>query len=88
MRTIRLSIRETAESIQRLYGGHIVPDWKLRRIVDALDSRDSLDVQRIGMYRTISADDVGIVADELHRVGWLKREVSVKHSAKSSEVMA
>ena len=74
MRTIRLSIRETAESIQRLYGGRLVPDWKLRRIVDSLESSDSLDVQRIGQYRTVSADDVGIIANELRRLGWLESE--------------
>lgn len=74
MRTIHLSIRETAESIHRLYGGHRVPDWKLRRIVDSLESHDSLDVQRIGQYRTVSADDVGVIADELRRLGWLESE--------------
>lgn len=74
MQNIRLTIRETAESIQRLYGGRLIPDWKLRRIVDSLESQDALDVQRIGMYRTVSADDVGIVANELRRLGWLESE--------------
>ena len=76
MQNVRLTIRETAESIQRLYGGRLIPDWKLRRIVDSLESNDSLDVQRIGMYRTVSADDVGIVANELRRMDWLESEVA------------
>ena len=74
MRTLRLSIRETAESIHRLYGGRPVPDWKLRRIVDLLEAQDSLDVQRIGQYRTISADDVAIIVRELRRLKWLESE--------------
>ena len=76
MQNIRLTIRETAESIQRLYGGRLIPDWKLRRIVDSLESKDSLDVQRIGMYRTVLADDVGIVANELRRMDWLESEAA------------
>lgn len=74
MQNIRLTIRETSESIRRLYGGRPIPDWKLRRVVDSLESQDSLDVQRIGMYRTVSADDVGTVANELRRLGWLESE--------------
>ncbi len=74
MRTIRLSIHETAESLQRRYGGRLVPDWKLRRIVDLLVTHDLLDVQRIGLYRTVSANDVSIIADELRRLGWLESE--------------
>ncbi len=74
MQNIRLSIRETAESIHRLYGGRLVPDWKLRRIVDSLESAESLDVQRIGQYRTVSVDDVCIIANELRRLGWLESE--------------
>ena len=74
MLNIRLTIRETAESIQRQYGGRLIPEWKLRRIVDLLESQDLLDVQRIGMYRTVSANDVGIVADELRRLGSLESE--------------
>ena len=74
MQNVRLTIRETAESIQRQYGGRLIPEWKLRRTVDALESADSLGVQRIGMYRTVSADDVGIVAQEMRRLGWLGSE--------------
>ena len=68
---LRLTLTELGRSIQRQFGVSI-PIWKLRRIVDALESADSLEVQRIGLYRTVAADDVGIVADELRRLGWLK----------------
>jgi hypothetical protein len=72
MQVLRLTIREASQSIFRQYGGRPVPDWKLRRVVDVLESQGSLDVQRIGTYRTVSADDLWVIADELRRLGWLK----------------
>ena len=74
MQILRLTIRETAESIQRQFGGKQVPDWKLRRVVDAMEAADTLSVQRIGTYRTIADTDVRIIADELRRLGWLESE--------------
>ena len=68
---VRLTIRELDESIQRQFGGTLVPDWKLRRVVDALEDAETLDVQRVGRYRTVSTDHVGIIADALRRLDWL-----------------
>ena len=70
---LRLTIPEVADSIERQIGRRF-PAWKLRRIVDSLESADSLGVQRIGLYRTVSADDVCIIADELRRLVWLESE--------------
>ena len=72
MQSLRLTIREAASSINRQFGGRLVPDWKLRRVVDALESSGSLDVQRIGTYRTVAANDVAVIAAELTRLGWIK----------------
>jgi|GEM_PF-1536482 hypothetical protein len=70
MKVIRLTIREASESIYRRFGGRRVPEWKLRRVVDVLESRGMLDVQRMGAYRTVAAEDVGILAAEMRRCGW------------------
>lgn len=70
---LRLTITEVAASFERQFGRSF-PAWKLRRLVDSLESQDSLNVQRIGLYRTVSADDVGIIANELRRLGWLESE--------------
>ena len=70
---LRLTLTEVAGSIERQFGRRI-PVWKLRRVVDLLESQDSLDIQRIGTYRTLAAGDVGIVANELRRLGWLESE--------------
>lgn len=72
MKTIRLTVTETADSILRQFGA-AVPDWKIRRTFDAMERAESLDVQRMGRYRTIDADDVGKVAAELQRLGWLPK---------------
>ena len=71
---VRLTTREVGESIHRQFGGRLVPDWKLRRVVDSLESQDTLEVQRIGNYRTITTDGVVVLADELRRLGWLESE--------------
>lgn len=71
---VRLTTRKAGESVHRQYGGTLVPDWKLRRVVDSLESQEKLDVQRIGNYRTIAADGVVVLADELRRLGWLESE--------------
>ncbi len=68
---IRLTMRDVAESIQRQYGGVIVPDWKIRRVVDDLEQDDMIVVQRVGRYRTVSDNDIKTIATELHRLSWL-----------------
>ena len=68
---LRLTLTELAASIGRQFGQQ-VPIWKLRRVVDTLESRDVLDVQRIANYRTVSDSDIEIVVKELQRIGWLK----------------
>ena len=85
---IRLTMRDVAESIQRQYGGEIVPDWKIRRVVDALESDDKIVVQRVGRYRTVSDKDVGTIATELHRLSWLTESPvgSVESAVLSSPV--
>ena len=70
---LRLTITEVADSVERQFGRRF-PAWKLRRIVDSLESSDALGVQRIGLYRTVSADDDGIIANELRRLRWLESE--------------
>lgn len=84
---IRLTIRELGESIQRQFGGTLIPDWKLRRVVDALDEGETLSVQRVGRYRTVSADHVAIIADELRRLDWLRdaAPIDVGNSLTTSE---
>lgn len=77
MQALRLTIREAAESLQRQYGGKILPDWKLRRLVDSMESAGSLDVQRVGNYRTVSSDDIGTIFAELQRMGWLDNQGAV-----------
>ena len=69
----RLTITDVVASIQRRCGTTI-PVWKMRRVVDSSESVGSLDVQRVANYRTISGDDVGTIADELKRLGWLESE--------------
>jgi hypothetical protein len=76
MHVLRLTIRETAQAIQRQFGGALVPDWKLRRVVDAMESTDAISVQRVGTYRTIADSDVSIIASQLQQLGWIRTEVS------------
>ena len=70
---LRLTLTELAGSIGRRFGRE-VPIWKLRRVVDVLESQDAISIQRVGNFRTISDADVGIVAEELRKIGWLDRE--------------
>ena len=71
---MRLTITEVAKSIQRQFGGERVPDWKMRRIVDSLDSANAISIQRVGVYRTVAPEDVLAVANELRRIGRLPQE--------------
>lgn len=75
---VRLTVREIGESILRQHGGPMVPDWKLRRVVDGLESSGELDVQRVGLYRTVSANDVNKVAVSLQRLGWVTSTAPLK----------
>lgn len=72
---LRLTARDIGDSIHHQYGGTLVPDWKLRRVIDSLESQHLVEVQRIGNYRTITSEDVCVVADALVRLGWLESEV-------------
>ncbi|WP_010587886.1 hypothetical protein [Schlesneria paludicola] len=71
---MRLTITEVAESIHRQHGGEIVPAWKMRRVIDSLDTNDAISIQRVGIYRTVAESDVAIIAAELQRLGWLAPE--------------
>jgi hypothetical protein len=71
--SIRLTITELAASIERQYGTKI-PNWKLRRVLDSMESSRTIDLQRVAKYRTVCGDDVGIVASEPRRQGWLESE--------------
>lgn len=82
---VRLTIREVGESIHRQYGGPLVPDWKLRRVVDGLESSGDLDVPRVGMYRTVSANDVCKIAVALQRLGWVTSTATLKTEATHDE---
>ena len=72
------------ESIQRQFGGSLIPDWKLRRVVDSLEESDSLNVQRVGRYRTVSADHLGIIVEELRRLAWLPIAAPIGMNAPAS----
>lgn len=74
MHVKRLTIRESAETIQRRFGGRLLPEWRVRRVVDSLEATNSLNVHRFGRYRTVSADDIEIIVTELHRLGCLESE--------------
>ena len=72
MQTIRLTVREAAQAIQRQFGGLLCPDWALRRIVDDMDAAGLITVQRAGLYRTIASDDLLPIVEELKRLGKLE----------------
>ncbi len=78
---IRLTIREVGEQIQQRFGGNRIPDWKLRRVIDSLEESDLLNVQRVARYRTISADHLEVIADELRRIGWLHSGATIGMNA-------
>lgn len=73
--TQRLTLTEVASLIGRK-SGREAPIWKLRRVVDILESQQKLEVHRVGNYRTIADTDVGVVTQELKRIGWFNREVA------------
>ena len=61
-----------------------LPDWKLRRVVDSLEESDLLNVQRVARYRTISADHLEVIADELRRLAWLPSGATIGMNAAGS----
>ena len=54
----------TVGEIATAYG---LPAWKIRRATDALDA----DIPRAGQYRLIPREQLGALAAELQRRGWL-----------------
>ena len=72
---LRLTLTELAGSIGRRFGREI-PIWKLRRVVDVLESQDAISIERVANFRTISDSDVETVATELDRIGWLDRKAA------------
>jgi hypothetical protein len=61
------TITHVAESIAQRYGVEI-PDWRLRRVLDALHSAGTITVTRVGRYRTIDSGDIAHVVAELRRL--------------------
>ncbi|WP_373653382.1 hypothetical protein [Schlesneria sp. DSM 10557] len=74
---MRLTITDVAATIHSRHGGELIPAWKMRRVVDALDARNAIDIQRVGVYRTLALEDVDTVANELRRLNWLPQAESV-----------
>jgi hypothetical protein len=70
---LRITLSELSERLGKRFDRQ-VPVWKLRRIVDSLESQNILDVQRIANYRTISDGDINTVAEHFVRMGWAERE--------------
>ncbi len=62
-----LTIRQVAE----LYG---VPDWRIRRLVDALDE----EIPRAGLYRLVPRGVLAKIAVELDRRGLLSERGTVE----------
>jgi hypothetical protein len=63
-----LTIGKLAAAIEST-SGHAVPEWKLRRVIDAFGA----DIPRAGLYRLVPDRMVGDVIVELRRQGWLPR---------------
>lgn len=47
-----------------------VSDWKVPRVSDAL----ALSLQRVGLYRLLSAEAKALIREALQRTGWLASE--------------
>jgi hypothetical protein len=54
----------TIGQIAAIYG---VPAWKIRRVVDSL----GVEIPRIGLYRSIPRELLGMIAAELQSQDWL-----------------
>ncbi|MEI8022467.1 MAG: hypothetical protein WCH39_29930 [Schlesneria sp.] len=66
-----LTLQELAKRIEGDYSGVVIPQWKLRRVVDSLNNKGSIVIQRFGLCRAVSSECVTTVADELRRIGWM-----------------
>lgn len=62
-----LTIPQAAEAVSQACGV-FVPDWKVRRVVDALGT----EVHRAGLYRLVPRSMIGDIIKELRRQGWLQ----------------
>ncbi len=65
-RVVRMTVSDVALEILRKFG-RSVPVWKIRRVIDALDQEEKIDVQRMGRTRTIAADDIAAVMAAINR---------------------
>jgi hypothetical protein len=54
----------TIGQIADIYG---VPGWKIRRVVDSL----GVDIPRVGLYRLVPRELLGMIAAELQAQDWL-----------------
>ena len=68
MKAIMLTLPEIQGSIYRQFGCN-VPVWKLRRVIDVLESQGVIDIQRVANFRTVSDGDVPKIVEELRRIG-------------------
>lgn len=65
---LRLTTPEVRDSIVRTTGRQYSIQ-RTRRVIDALETEGVIDVQRVGLYRTVVASDVPRIADELRARG-------------------
>lgn len=61
----------TTTDVGRILGG--IASWRVRRAIDSLD----VAIPRVGRYRLVSRDLLGIIAVELHRRKWLPSDTEV-----------
>ncbi len=73
----RITTGEARREVARLNGEPPVPDWRMRRTLDALAIAGKITLERIGQYRTISDADVPTVADELKQLRCIAEAVNV-----------
>lgn len=66
---MRLTVNQAALEIQKQFGGDLQPDWRMRRVLDALDDANLISIERTVNYRTITSEEIPIVAAELKRRG-------------------
>jgi hypothetical protein len=71
---MRLTANQAAQEIQKQFGGELMPEWRMRRVIDALAA--SLTIELIGRYRTIPSEELPIVATELQPMELIPRELA------------
>ena len=59
-----LTVAEVCSALkrQRDLAAHV---YTVRRVIDDLESQDRIKVQRMGQYRTVSSEDIGLIGDAL-----------------------